>query len=110
MYVTELDYKVKSDLQGSLEALVASEAIKMIIRFNMHLHFGVYIVYGGLLGLELIIQGMSCQYTDAVLERLPSCFSACTGLPEFSDFKIREQKYPSNLLKSSLQPPTHPKS
>ena len=34
--VTELDYEVRCNLQGCLEAAMASEASKMSVRGNMH--------------------------------------------------------------------------
>ena len=35
--VTEFDYEARCDLQGCLEAAMASEATKMAVRGNMHM-------------------------------------------------------------------------
>ena len=36
--VTELNYEVRCDLRGCLEAAMASEATKMAVRDNMHIN------------------------------------------------------------------------
>ena len=36
--VTEFNFEVKCDLRGCLEAAMASEAAKMAVRGNMHMH------------------------------------------------------------------------
>ena len=35
--VTELNFKVRSDLRGCLEAAMASEATKIVVRGSMHI-------------------------------------------------------------------------
>ena len=35
--VTELDFEVRSDLRGCLQAAMASEATQMAVRGNMHM-------------------------------------------------------------------------
>ena len=44
--VTELNYEVRPDLQGCLEATMASEATKMAVRGNMHMDTRVIKVAG----------------------------------------------------------------
>ena len=56
MEVTELGFKVKSDLQGHLEASMASENIKVAIRLNMHVDFKVNIDLPGRSGCQSCLE------------------------------------------------------